>query len=143
MSNNKQVNYYQEAPEVFKYLSNAHDKIGETGLDTKLSHLVMLRASQINGCAFCVDMHTRQAREDGETSERLDRLIVWRHVKHFSKAEKAEFAWTEALTTVNGASPYQDLRKELREHFSDKEISALTALIGLINLWNRVSISNY
>ena len=143
MSTSKQVMYYKEAPEVFNHLALTQDKIHESGLDRRLSHLVMLRASQINGCAFCVDMHTREAREDGETNERLDRLIVWRHSKVFSDEEKAALSWTEALTIINGSSTYEDQREGLREHYSEKEISALTALIGMINLWNRVQISNY
>ena len=102
----------------------------------------MLRASQINGCAHCVKMHTRDAREAGETSERLDRLVVWPHVDDYSPREKAALAFTEAMTRLDDQSVLPGLRATLREHFSEQEIAALGADIAMINLWNRISISN-
>ena len=128
-------------PEVFPALLKLSETIGGQGLDKKLHHLVHLRASQINGCAFCVKMHVREARQDGETSERLDRLVVWAHVSDFSEAEKAALAWTEALTVLDPKTDYASLRGRLRVSFSDKDIGALTATISMINLWNRVQIS--
>lgn len=128
-------------PDVFPALLKVHEVVGGLGLDKKLRHLVHLRASQINGCAFCVKMHTREAREDGETSDRLDRLIVWAHVNDFSEAEKAALAWTEALTGLDHKTDYTSLRGRLRESFTDKEIGALTATIAMINLWNRIQVS--
>ena len=91
-------NYQATVPNVMTALSAVHGEMARVELDKKLQHLVELRASQINGCGYCVKLHTGDARRDGETSERLDRLIVWRHVDDFSPAEKAAFAWTEALT---------------------------------------------
>lgn len=128
-------------PEVFPALLKVSQTIGAQGLDKKLHHLIHLRASQINGCAFCVKMHLREAREDGETQDRLDRLVVWAHVNDFSEAEKAALAWTEALTTLDHKTDYASLRGRLRQSFSDKEIGALTATIGMINLWNRIQVS--
>lgn len=128
-------------PEVFPTLLKVSETIGAQGLDKKLHHLIHLRASQINGCAFCVKMHTREAREDGETQDRLDRLVVWAHVSDFSEAEKAAFAWTEALTTLDPKTDYASLRGRLRQSFTDKEIGALTATISMINLWNRIQVS--
>lgn len=128
-------------PDVFPILLKASETIGAQGLDKKLHHLIHLRASQINGCAFCVKMHLREAREDGETQDRLDRLVVWAHVSDFSEAEKAALAWTEALTTLDHKTDYASLRGRLRQSFSDKEIGALTATIGMINLWNRIQVS--
>jgi AhpD family alkylhydroperoxidase len=90
-------------------------------------HVVHLRASQINACAHCIDMHVREARADGETNERLDRLIAWRHVEHFSPAGRAALAWTEALTTLSPNTDYARLRSQLRDHFSEQQIGALTA----------------
>ena len=113
------------------------------GLDTKLRHLIKLRASQINGCAFCVKMHTAEARKDGETNERLDRLVVWEHVGDFSEAERAAFAWTEALTTFDKRTNYAELRGRLREHFTEKEIGILTGQVAMINLWNRMQVANH
>lgn len=86
-------------------------------------------------------MHLREAREDGETQDRLDRLVVWTHVSDFSEAEKAALAWTEALTTLDHKTDYASLRGRLRQSFTDKEIGALTATIAMINLWNRVQVS--
>jgi AhpD family alkylhydroperoxidase len=128
-------------PDVFPALLKVHEVVGGHGLDKKLHHLVHLRASQINGCAFCVKMHTREAREDGETNDRLDRLIVWAHVSDFSEAEKAALAWTQALTVLDPKTDYASLRGRLRESFTDKEIGALTATIAMVNLWNRIQVS--
>ncbi len=88
-------------------------------------------------------MHTQEALDAGETQERLQRLTVWRHVDDYSPAEKAAFAWTEALTSLNVDTNYEALRSELRRHFEDAEISAITAAIAMINLWNRVQVSNH
>ena len=128
-------------PDVYPALLKVRETIDAQGLDKKLHHLVHLRASQINGCAFCVKMHLREAREDGETQDRLDRLVVWAHVNDFSEAEKAALAWTEALTTLDHKTDYASLRGRLRQSFTDKEIGALTANIGQINLWNRIQVS--
>lgn len=128
-------------PDVFPALLKVSETIAAQGLDKKLQHLIHLRASQINGCAFCVKMHLREAREDGETQDRLDRLVVWAHVNDFSEAEKAALAWTEALTTLDHKTDYASLRGRLRQSFTDKEIGALTANIGMINLWNRIQVS--
>jgi len=128
-------------PDVLPTLLKVSETIAAQGLDKKLQHLIHLRASQINGCAFCVKMHLREAREDGETQDRLDRLVVWAHVNDFSEAEKAALAWTEALTTLDHKTDYASLRGRLRHSFTDKEIGALTANIGMINLWNRIQVS--
>jgi AhpD family alkylhydroperoxidase len=128
-------------PDVFPALLKVHEAVGGHGLDKKLHHLVHLRASQINGCAFCVKMHIREAREDGESNDRLDRLVVWAHVNDFSEAEKTALAWTEALTLLDHKTDYASLRGRLRACFTDEQIGALTATIGMINLWNRIQVS--
>ena len=128
-------------PDVFPALLKVREAIDGHGLDKKLHHLVHLRASQINGCAFCVKMHLREAREDGETQDRLDRLVVWAHVNDFSEAEKAALAWTEALTGLDHQTDYASLRGRLRESLTDKAIGALTATIAMINPWNRIQVS--
>lgn len=135
------INHYKSIPGVFSALESVHAAIDTHGLDRTIHHLVQLRASQINGCAYCVKMHTREAREDGETNERLDRLVVWRHVQDFSPQERAALSLTEALTKVNPDTDYGDVRAELRRHFSDAQISALVATVAMINLWNRIQIS--
>ncbi len=143
MSNSKAVNYEAKIPDVLQALADVHDVMDAHGLDRLLHHLVLLRASQINRCGFCVQMHTREAREDGETSQRLDRVIVWDQVGDFSEKEKAALAWTEALTGLDPKTELATLRARLREHFSEKEIGVLTATVGMINLWNRIAISRH
>ena len=137
------VRYDLEIPHVLQSLAGAQQTINESELDRKLVHLLRLRASQINRCAFCVKMHTREAREDGETNERLDRVIVWEHVSDFSAAEKAALEWTEALTYLRPGTDLASLRAKLRAHFSDKEIGLITSNIAMINLWNRIQASGH
>lgn len=141
MTATKPINYLQAVPGVIDALSQVHVVMDRLGLDRRIHHLVQLRASQINGCGYCVKMHTREARADGETNERLDRLVVWDQVADFSARERAALAWTEALTMLDRKTDYGTLRAELREHFSDEEIGVLTATVAMINLWNRIQIS--
>jgi AhpD family alkylhydroperoxidase len=143
MSDTKAVSYEKEIPDVLQALADVHDVMDAHGLDRLLHHLVLLRASQINRCGFCVKMHTREAREDGETSTRLDRVIVWNQVSDFTEKEKAALAWTEALTGLDPKTDLGPLRAGLREHFSENEIGVLTATVGMINLWNRIAISRH
>ncbi|HVI59659.1 MAG TPA: carboxymuconolactone decarboxylase family protein [Luteimonas sp.] len=142
MKDDNTIRYPQLAPGIMQVLMQVNPAINALGLGTTLHHLVVLRASQINGCAHCVKMHTRDAREAGETSERLDRLVVWQHVDDYSPREKAALAFTEAMTRLDDQSVLPGLRATLREHFSEQEVAALGAEIAMINLWNRISISN-
>ncbi|MGK3993631.1 carboxymuconolactone decarboxylase family protein [Sorangium sp. So ce1024] len=143
MSEQSAVKYEQEIPDVLQALAGVHHVLDGYTLERKLIHLVQLRASQINQCAFCVKMHTREARQDGETNDRLDRLIVWEHVRDFTERERAALAWTEALTVLDRRTDYAALRARLREHFSEREIGALTAAVAMINLWNRIQVSRH
>ncbi|AUX32881.1 MULTISPECIES: carboxymuconolactone decarboxylase family protein [Sorangium] len=143
MSDRTAVKYEQEIPDVLQALAGVHQAMGRHGFDRKIIHLVQLRASQINQCAFCVKMHTREARQDGETNERLDRVIVWEHVSDFSERERAALAWTEALTVLDRRTDYAALRTRLREHFSEQEIGVLTSAVAMINLWNRIQVSRH
>lgn len=135
--------YEQEIPDVVKALYEAQTAVNDHGIEPLLRHLVVLRASQINRCGFCVQMHTREAREDGETSERLDRVIVWDQVKDFSDRERAALAWTEALTVLDHHADLGALRARLREHFSEEQVAALSAIIAMINAWNRIGVSRH
>lgn len=143
MTTSNPVNYYAEIPEIVQVMSSVNQKIVGTGFNRAIHHLVQLRASQINGCGFCVKMHTKEAREDGETNDRLDRVIVWRHVDDFTEAEQVALEWTEALTILKENMDYSDIRGRLRDHFSDNDISILTAAISMINMWNRFQISGH
>ncbi len=143
MNEARAVSYEQTIPDVLTSLVGVHQVLETQGFDRKLRHLVHLRASQINRCGFCVKMHIREAREDGETSERLDRVVVWDQVSDFSEAEKAALAWTEALTVLDSTVDLGSLRSRLRQHFTDKDIGILTATIAMINLWNRINVSKH
>ena len=143
MSETGVVKYEQEIPDVLQAMGDIHGVMDRHGLDRTIHHLVQLRASQINACAFCIKMHIREARQDGERNERLDRIIVWSHVDDFSDREKAALAWTEALTRLDGNADLAALRARLREHFTDKEIGVLTATVAMINLWNRIQVSRH
>lgn len=143
MLQTKAFDYQQQIPEVLKAMVGVEQATVAQGFDPLLRHLVKLRASQINGCAFCVKMHTREARDDGETNERLDRVTVWAHVDDFSEREKAALAWTEALTYLDRGADHAPLKARLAEHFSDPEIANLTAIIAMINLWNRLMVATH
>ena len=139
----KPVDYLREIPDLLQPMQALQGLIERHGLDTMLLHLVKLRASQINGCAYCVAMHTREARADGETSERLDHLVAWKHLGGYTERERAALAWTEALTRLDREPEPAPLRAELRRHFTDKEIGALTAAVAMINFWNRIAVSRH
>ena len=141
MSDRNAVNYEREIPDILQAMARVNETIDGHGLERALHHLVQLRASQLNRCSFCVKMHTKEARQDGETNERLDRLVVWDEVEDFTPRERAALAWTEALTTLDPRVDLRPLRAELRAHFSDKEVGVLTAAIAMINLWNRIGIA--
>lgn len=143
MDDRKAVRYEKEIPDVIQSIVDVHQVLDGHGLERSIIHLVQLRASQINRCGFCVSMHTREARDNGETSGRLDRVVVWDQVRDFTDREQAALAWTEALTVIEPRIHLGDLRAQLRQHFSDREIAVLTATIAMINLWNRVNISRH
>lgn len=143
MTDSKPIHHARIIPAVMQALEHVHEAMDAAGLDRTIHHLVQLRASQINGCGYCVKMHTREARADGETNDRLDRLVVWRQVGDFTPAERAALAWTEALTTLDPRTAYGELRADLRRHFSEEEVSVLTVTVAMINLWNRIQISSH
>lgn len=143
MSNPDTLRYEQTIPDVLTAMGAVHRANDGHGLDRTIYHLVLIRASQINGCAFCLEMHLRDARKDGETQDRLDRVCVWNLVDHFSAREKAALAWTEALTALDRETDYAPLRARLREHFDDEQIAALTANVGFINFWNRLQVARH
>lgn len=130
-------------PDVIGKFREAHMLLAKSGLDRKLHHLVLLRASQINRCAFCVDMHYREALADGDTPERLNRVVVFDQFDDFSPAEKAALAWTEALTELHLRPDVAALRSALEAHFSEEEIGQLTMAVAMINLWNRIQVARH
>ena len=127
-------------PEAYRSLSAVEAQIRVCGLETSLIELVKLRASQINGCAFCINMHTKDARKAGETEQRLYLLNAWHDTSLYSDRERAALEWTEHLTRVAAdGAPKADYDR-LRAAFSEPEVANLTLLIGMINLWNRLAI---
>jgi AhpD family alkylhydroperoxidase len=133
-------NLMQTSPDAYKALRGVEVYIAGSGLDHSLIELVKMRASQINGCAFCLNMHSSDARKGGETEQRLYLLNAWRETKFYTPKERAALAWTEHLTRVSTDGAPEHAYRELTEHFSPKEIADLTLLIGQINLWNRIAI---
>ncbi len=128
------------APEGYKTLRAVEIYPARCGLPKGLIELVKMRASQINGCAYCLDVHSKDARKAGESEARLYVLNAWREAPHYSPAERAALAWTEALTDLSRTHAPDADYDGLRAHFSDKEIVDLTYLIGMINLWNRLAV---
>ena len=135
------MNYYQAAPDTMKALMALETQIQSSGLEQSLIELVKTRASQINGCAFCINMHTQDARKRGETEQRLYLLDAWREAPVYTDRERAALAWTEAVTLISETHAPDDVYNEVRAHFSEAETVNLTTLIGTINTWNRLSIS--
>jgi AhpD family alkylhydroperoxidase len=133
--------YSKYAQDTQKSLYALEKYISTSGLDHHLIHLLKMRASQINGCAFCIDMHSKDARAIGETEQRLYELDAWRETPFFNDKERAALAWTEAVTLVSQTHVPDEVFAEVKKHFSDKEIVDLTLIAGMINMWNRICIS--
>lgn len=134
------LDYFAAAPESMKAMLALENHVRNCGLEYSLIGLVKTRASQINGCAYCIHMHTREARAVGETEERLYLLSAWWESPLYTPRERAALAWTEALTRIAETRAPDEDYAELQRHFTDKEIVQLTLLIGVINVWNRLSI---
>jgi len=137
----QRLNPYKVAPEIMKALGGLEAAVKGSGLEHSLIELVKTRASQINGCAFCIHMHTRDARAAGETEERLYLLSAWHESPLYTDRERAALAWTEALTLISEAHVSDELYDEVRASFSESDIVKLTMLVGTINAWNRIAIS--
>ncbi|SPB13351.1 alkylhydroperoxidase [Caballeronia novacaledonica] len=135
------LDFYKASPAAIKALVGVEERIAKSALEKSLTELVRLRASQINGCAFCVDMHTTDARKGGETDRRLATVVVWRETPFFTDRERAALAWTEALTLVSHDHVPDSVWEAVKPHFSDEEIVDLTLLICAINSWNRFAIA--
>jgi len=137
---NPRLNAFAAAPAPMKSWRDFSQGLHECGLEASLMDLVVTRASQINGCAFCLDMHTADARKRGETEQRLYLLDAWRDSPLYSDREHAALAWTEALTLLAETRAPDDVYQELKAQFSDEEQVKLTLLIVAINGWNRIQV---
>lgn len=136
------IDHRQVAPGAIKALNglNAYHE-REGAIESKLRYLIELRVSQINGCAFCVDKHSEEAREVGETQQRLDCLPVWREVLFFDDRERAALDWAEAVTLIAQSHVPDDVYEQARQHFAEKELVDLTMIVAAMNAWNRLAIS--
>lgn len=135
------MDYFKEAPELMQAMLTMEQTAKNSGLDKFLYELVKMRASQINGCAYCLYMHSTDTRKMGETEMRLYMLNAWRESSLYTPAERAALAWTESITLISQTHAPDSEYEELKKHFSAKEIVALTLLINTINSWNRFAIA--
>lgn len=135
------LNYYGILPKGFEKLVEIGNVLNEGTIDRLLMHLIKIRASQINECAFCIDMHVKEAIIDGENHLKIHHIAGWKESNLFTDKERAAFAWTESLTNLSVASTNDDIYNHVKEYFDDKEFVELTLAITLINAWNRVAIS--
>ena len=134
------MNYFQTSPELAQKFTDFNMAMSKYPVTEELKHLVTLRASQLNGCAFCVDMHVKEAKIADERELRLHHVAVWRESTLFSPRERAALAWTEALTKLPEHGVGDAVYEEVRSHFSEAELSDLSFLIVAINGWNRLSV---
>lgn len=134
------LDFMKMAPRGIKALAGLEMYVAGCGLERSLLELVKMRASQINGCAYCLDMHSKDARAAGETEQRLYLLSAWREAPCYSDRERGALAWTEALTLITEGHAPDDVYEQVRKHFSDEELVNLTLAIVAINAWNRLSI---
>ncbi len=135
------LDYRKAAPDVMHAMLGLEECVRNSGLERSLLHLVKLRASQINGCAWCIDMHTKDARADGETEQRLYLVSAWRESPFFSDRERAALAWTEAVTLISEDHVPDEVYDYVRRNFTEKELVYLTLAVVAINGWNRFNVS--
>lgn len=137
----QRINYMQQSPEFVNKMMELSNTEKESSIEEKILHLVHIRASQMNGCAFCVDMHIKQAKIHGERELRLYHIPIWRESTLFTPRERAALEWTEILTKLPAHGVPDDIYDSVRELLSEKELSDLTFSIMAINAWNRISIA--
>lgn len=135
------LNYAKAAPGVYDAMDSLDQYLGQCGLERGLILLIQLRASQINGCAYCLDMHWKDLRAIGEGEQRLYSLDAWRECPYYTDRERAALAWTEAVTLIHDGQAPDTIFDQVRPHFSEKELSDLTLAVAAINAWNRLSIA--
>lgn len=137
----QRINYAEQSSTMFKKFIELGGVVNDSSIEPSIRHLVEIRASQMNGCTFCLDLHIKHARIDGERELRLHHLAAWRDSTLFIPRERAALAWTEALTRLPENGVPQELYDRVRTQLSEKEISDLTFMIMMINAWNRVNVA--
>ncbi|GED29757.1 alkyl hydroperoxide reductase AhpD [Brevibacillus centrosporus] len=141
MNMKARMNYRSANPQAFQAMIKLEGYVQECGLEKGLMELIKIRASQINGCAFCLDMHTKDARKLGETEQRIYLLSAWREAAFYTDAERAALALTEAVTTISVGGVSDELYEEVHKHFDEKQFVSLIMAINVINAWNRLAIT--
>lgn len=137
----QRIDAFKQSPELIQKLVEFSTSVDDCGIEKNILLLVSIRASQMNGCAFCLDMHVKEAKLNGERELRLYHLPAWRESPLFEPRERAALAWTEALTKLGELGVSDDLYQRVVEHYSDKELSDLTFAVMAINAWNRLNIA--
>jgi AhpD family alkylhydroperoxidase len=137
----ERFNGYRVAPDGYKAMLGLEEYLEKSPIEANLLNLMKLRASQVNGCAYCIDMHWKDLRASGETEQRLYGLDAWRESTYYNDRERAALAWTEAVTLITQGHVPDETYENVRQHFSEKEIADLTLAIATINAWNRLAIS--
>lgn len=138
---NPRINYSKHSAASYKLLFDMSQTSG-TAMDVTLKDLINIRASQLNGCAFCLDMHVKEAKIHGERELRIYHVSIWRESHLFTEKERAALEWTEAVTQLNGHGISNKVYESVSQHLSEKELSDLTIAIGIINMWNRLNVSS-
>ena len=138
---NPRINFVKVAPDAYRAMAGLEKYLVDCGLEKPLRELVKLRASQINGCAYCIDMHWKDARAAGETEQRLYGLEAWEESPYYTERERAALAWTQAVTIVSDDHVPDAIYELVRTQFSEKELADLTWAVAAINAWNRVAIA--
>ncbi len=135
------IDYARSAPGVYDAMDALDTYLAGASIEPRLLHLVRLRASQLNGCAYCIDMHAKDLRALGDTEQRVYSLDAWRECPYYDPRERAALAWTESVTMIATGRAPDALHDEVRAHFTERELGDLTLAIATINAWNRLSIA--
>lgn len=137
----QRIDYWKAGRGVAEAMAAIEKYLQQSGLDPHLRDLIKVRTSQINGCAYCIDMHWKDARAMGETEQRLYGLDAWEEAPYYTERERAVLAWTEAVTKVREGHVPDEVFQEVKKYFSEKEIADLTLAVAQMNAWNRLAIS--
>ena len=130
------------APGVYQAMRGLETYLHQSGLETSLLLLIKLRASQINGCAYCIDMHWKDLRAAGESEQRLYGLDAWHESPYYTARERAALAWTEAVTLIREGHVSDEVYERVKPHFNDKELADITLAVATVNAWNRLAIAS-
>jgi AhpD family alkylhydroperoxidase len=135
------IDFYRLSPDGYKAMLSLEHYLSKSKVEKKLLHLIKLRVSQMNGCAYCLDMHWKDLQGEGESEQRMYSLDAWRETPYYTDRERAALAWAEAVTNITDGHAPDELFEEARQHFSEQELADLTLAVATINSWNRISIA--